>query len=174
MDELTKMLNSNPDQQLKWAVSINTSDNRIEESWGDCFKRLGETKEFQDIELSHLGEYTDIASSICKKYGLYSEVGFSLAYDIAVQNGGVNSAAAKQIRTQITNEEKRLGRLLTEREKMIIIANAVADNSRRANEDVRTRKMSIVNQQGVVHGRKYDLLHQYDLRYDESWSPKSN
>jgi len=168
-DELLKMLNGTKEEQLDWAKSINTPDNKIENSWKSCFIKLGQTADFQEIQRNHLSKYYDKAFEICNKYGLKSEVGFALAYDIAIQNGSVKSKAHVQIQNEIDKEQKKLGRELTEKEKMQIIANAVADHSTRAKEDVRNRKMTIINQQGTVHGKRYDLKKEYDLSYEESW-----
>ncbi|MGQ7279476.1 hypothetical protein ACT91Q_16050 [Brevibacillus thermoruber] len=82
----------------------------------------------------------------------------ALAFDIAVQNGGIKNLAAKEIERQIR------GKKLSDIEKMRIIAKEVADASNpRWCDDVLSRKMTIVIGGGTVHGKKYDLAKQYGL-----------
>jgi hypothetical protein len=97
-----------------------------------------------------------------RKNGEYNRIvrrkHLALAFDIAVQNGGIKNSAAKEIERQIR------GKKLSDIEKMRIIAKEVADASNpRWRDDVLSRKMTIVNGGGTVHGKKYDLAKQYGL-----------
>ena len=99
-----------------------------------------------------LGEqnYFVPALATAKRFGLKSELGVALAFDIHVQNGGVKKAAAARIREKLpVADELELRRL---------VANVVADNaSARFREDVRARKLTIANGQGQVHGSSFVL-----------------
>ena len=85
------------------------------------------------------------------KFGLKSERGLALCFDIAVQNGGISQA-----------EERRIRRLFAETppsselDRRVVIADVVAEDSKpRFIEDVRLRKRAIAVGEGTVHGARY-------------------
>jgi hypothetical protein len=85
--------------------------------------------------------------------GLNSELGIALAFDIHVQNGSVSSQAREQIRKQLGKHP-----VGNEREVRVIVANAVANQSRpQFREDVRSRKLTIATGAGAVHGGTFVL-----------------
>ena len=170
---LINMLGGTHEEQMAWASSINTSRNTIEDSWRTAFRGLGSTPEFQAIENQHMQPYIDKAVEIANKYGFKSERGLALAFDIAVQNGGVRKTANQTIIDNIKNQEINLGRVLTEVEVMKIVANAVADASRQQfREDVRSRKMTIATGTGNVHGQRYNVYEDYGISRVRSWYPE--
>lgn len=148
-EDLTEMLANSLSDQLTWAKSINNSNNSIVEPWKSQFIALCQTSEFQKIQRSGIQDYINMAFSICDDYQLTTERGLALAFDIAVQNGSVKAAARKIINSKMTGTTDYM-------DKLSIIANAVADASNYP-DDVRSRKMTIVNGSGVVHGKTYQL-----------------
>lgn len=146
------------DDQMSWVKSINDDKGRINGIWRKQLVALCNTNEFQEIQNKAMKPYVNKAVSICNKYNLESEMGFALAFDIAVQNGGIKNKTGQLIKQQIGGKTLREDKILS------IIANAVADNCRtKYYDDVLSRKMTIVNGLGTVHGKKYNLNNNYDL-----------
>jgi len=97
-------------------------------------------------------DYFDPAVATAGKFGLDSELGTALAFDIHVQNGGVKKATAADI--------LQAPAPATEMELRVIIADAVADSARpEFREDVRSRKRAIAEESGVVHGELFTVSH---------------
>ncbi len=93
------------------------------------------------------------AEKTALKWGLVSELGRALAFDIHVQNGGIKDTARVQINAALQGIPKP-----SEAELRAIIANAVADAaSAKWRDDVRKRKMTIATGVGDVHGWQYTL-----------------
>jgi hypothetical protein len=106
----------------------------------------------QAIQLEHVGRYWRIAARDVDRFGLTTEIGVALCFDIAVQNGGIDADV----------EARRIMRWLdenpggSERDLRVCIADVVAENSNtRWVEDVRMRKRAIATGEGKVHGIKY-------------------
>jgi hypothetical protein len=151
-EELTYILTQDRDSQLAWAKGINNSNDQVFPEWSEKFIALGNTVEFQTIQLNAQEEYITQARKIFKDFELSTERSLALAFDIAVQNWSVKAGA------EIVNSS------MTEIEKLTIIANSVANQSlSQWQEDVRSRKMTIVNGTGTVHGKSYNLLSDYDI-----------
>ena len=147
-DELLARLRSPVADQLSWAdsVSIPPRKVRLADPWRSRFEWFGAFPEVQAEQVRRARDrYWDPAMATARRFDLQTELGLALAFDIHVQNGGIQAAAARVIR-----EALPLG---TEREVRRLIANAVADRATpRWREDVRQRKLAIAEGQGVVHG----------------------
>lgn len=141
-------------EQLAWANSISIGSNkiRIEAAWERAFGTLGGDPEVQRIQLTRVQKYWNIARRDITLYQLRSEAALALCFDIAVQNGGIDTdTEAKRIASWINNNPGA-----SERELLIRIADVVAENSRpQYVEDVRSRKRTIATGDGLVHGARY-------------------
>ena len=118
---------------------------------------LGRTNEFQTIQTAHAGKIFDKAAGMCSDYGLLSERAVALMFDIVTQGGSIPSI----VRTQIMADFAQLPKTdppSNEVAKMCIVADrrAAASNPKYV-DDVRTRKLTIANGVGKVHGIFYDL-----------------
>jgi SH3-like domain-containing protein len=164
-DQLLSVLNSNNHEtQMKFARSINDSKSRIIEPWNSRFKTLGKESEFQDVQIEFAQSFVSKAKSLCKEYGLRTERGLSLMFDIAVQNGDISKDTKARIMEDRQRKEAELKRSLTEKEFLEIIANRRAEASKpRWVEDVRSRKLTIAKGRGNVHGKYYDLDQEFGL-----------
>jgi putative cell wall-binding protein len=143
------------DEQLKWAISINDSNNQIMEPLKSQFEILTNSKNFKSIEADAEVYMVKQAMFICNDYDLKSVRGFALAFDIVLQNGSISSDATKAIdavRSKTPN--------MTEKALLKVIANAVADSSSDS-DDVRSRKMAIATGTGTVH----EIMHDLDAKY---------
>ncbi|MVX66634.1 SH3 domain-containing protein [Clostridium chromiireducens] len=162
-NSIHNMIIDTTENQLAWARTINDSTNKITQPWYSQFVSLCNNQHFINIELDAEAYKVSQAMIICDKYNLKSVRGFALAFDIAVQNGSISSEAAKIIDTALAQKPD-----MNEKDLLKVIANAVADTSINNPEDIRSRKISIVNGTGKVHGLMLDLDRNYGLS-DSYW-----
>ncbi len=150
---LIQIMRSTPDQQQSWADSISING-RLASPWRQQFHTLGEFPEVREIQrqIAH-DEYYLPCLTTARSFGLQSELGIALCFDIHVQNGSINSTARALIQKELSSSPNPPDAELRQ-----IIANAVADAAIPAfREDVRSRKIAIATGQGSVHGASYDL-----------------
>jgi hypothetical protein len=152
-DQVVEIMRSTPEQQKVWADSISING-RLAAPWRQQFQALGEFPEVRQIQrqLAHDENYVPCLTT-AKTFGLQSELGIALCFDIHVQNGSINSTARSLIHDELpdnsTPDEPTLRR---------IIANAVGEAANAAfRDDVRARKMAVAMGRGVVHGAAFDL-----------------
>ncbi len=165
---LQAMLRASREEQLAWARSI--QDLRrfvLLEPWQGQFKALGRRQEFQDIQVKFGTALYEQALALCDTYGVSSGRAAALMFDIKVQNGSISDL----VRAQIERDFKQLDAPgdadpggLKEVARLRIIANRRAEAANpRWVEDVRTRKLTIANGEGTVHGNYYNLEEQYGI-----------
>lgn len=160
-ETLAKLGTADISEQLAFARSIQSNDQLIE-PWLGMFLSLGRVPEFQSIQADAAAGTFKSALEVCGQFGLTSERGAALMFDILVQNGSVVPAAADSIRQRIANLAPGSD---NEVARMVIIANSVADSSNASSAaDVRTRKLAIAQGSGTVHGRYYDLAEMFGIR----------
>jgi hypothetical protein len=150
---LMQIMGSTPDQQKNWADSVSING-RLAAPWRQQFLALGEFPEVREIQrqMAHDDYYLPCLTT-AQTFGLQSELGIALCFDIHVQNGSINSTARGLIQKELSSNP-----IPPEAELRGIIANAVADAASAAfREDVRSRKMAIATGQGAVHGASYAL-----------------
>jgi putative cell wall-binding protein len=156
------IMDKESDNQLEWAKSINDSNDEIIESWKSQFEVLCKNESFKGIEADAEVYFVKQAMFISENHDIETVRGFALAFDIVLQNGGIDTKAIK-----IIDIAKVQSPNMTEKELLKVIANAVAVNSGDL-EDVLSRKMAIINGEGTVHGIPLDLDTNYKLS-DNYW-----
>lgn len=151
--ELLAIMTAPSAEQQRWADSV-SANGLLVEPWRTGFKWLGSFPAVQAEQRRLAGDdYFRPAVATAKGFGLVSELGLALCFDIHVQNGGIKPAARAKIR-QALAEASGAG----ERQVRQIIANAVADIAlAKYREDVRQRKLCIANGGGRVHGNDFML-----------------
>ena len=134
------------------------------EPWRGYFKRLGRSEAFQQIQAQAAQALFNRGVALCKKYAVTSERGAALLFDILVQNGSIGTITEAQILRDFATVDSGLSPEAQEVERMKIIANRRADAAKPEwREDVRARKLTIAQGEGVVHGRSYQLEEQFGL-----------
>jgi hypothetical protein len=166
-DELIKVMKSSKAKQLAWADSISLGVKKVKlaEPWRSAFQRFGETEEVQTLQLELTDrDYFQPAVKTAVEFGLKTELGLALSFDIHVQNGGIKPSAREEIEKDLAAHP-----ITSEQELRVIIAHAVADKARgKFREDVRARKLTIATGSGKVHGEMF-VLRNWGL--DESLLP---
>jgi peptidoglycan hydrolase-like protein with peptidoglycan-binding domain len=155
-EELIEVLNSPKAVQMQFAdsISLGTSKTALQEPWRSAFRAFGEIPEVQALQLLLVEQdYWQPSAVTAAKFGLTTELGRSLTFDIHVQNGGIKASARQAIEMALDEPA-----VTTEQELRVIIANAVADASATSSkEDVRSRKLAIATGTGQVHGETFVL-----------------
>ena len=151
--ELVSVLAGSDTRKRDWAnsISIGQSRRKVREDWSSAFRRLGAQPEVQAIQRSFAGRYWKTALSDADRFGLRSEMGLALAFDVAVQNGGADPGDVARINKKLQNNPPQ-----TEQDLRIIVANGIAEGSKpQWISDVRRRKLAIATGSGTVHGARY-------------------
>jgi len=162
--EFRQMLAASNEAQLEWARSIQNARHIIAEPWLGLLKTLARTPEFQAIETGHAGRLLQTARTLCATYSVHSERALALMFDIAVQNGSIDEVVRAQIERDFAALDTSQSSAAIEVARLGIVATRRSDASNPAYvNDVRIRKLTIANGQGVVHGRSYDLAAQYGI-----------
>ena len=141
------------EQQLSWARSINDNSNRIVQEWSSRFVALGNTFQFQQIQINAQEYWVAQGIRIFTNFRLTTERGVALSIDIAVQNWSVRAG------TSIINET------MTEAERMVAMTNSVVYQSNPQWQNAtRARKETIVNGTGFVNGRDWNIYNEFGIR----------
>ncbi len=155
-DELIRIMRATRAEQEAWAnrISEGLKKFKVAEPWRSAFARFGEQEVVQAVQIRHAYEgYLDPALETARRYGLSTELGIGLCFDIQVQNGGIGSEAREAIEAARRNRPPQ-----DERTLRILVANAVADHARpEFRQDVRSRKLTIATGAGQVHGEPFEL-----------------
>jgi hypothetical protein len=162
--DLRRALGSERRQRLAWARSIqDPARHRLHEPWRGLFKALGRRSECQEVQVELAQKTYDGALALCRDYGLWSERGVALMFDVIVQNGSISRAVRTQIRADFAS-------LRAEREELEV-AKMLSVARRRAAvckpewvHNVRVRKSAIAQGEGRVQGRMIDLAADYGIR----------
>jgi len=164
-DRLLAVLSAPKSEQMAFARSIQDPNRKtVMEPWRGMFKSLGRTEEFQRIEAGAANALYKAAGQLCTDYGLWSERGVALMFDIKTQNGSISSAVKDQILADFSKLPPDHPEEEQETAKLRIVANRRAEAANRKwVEDVRERKLCIANGSGSVHGITYDLEGQFGI-----------
>lgn len=150
--EIVSVLGQSREDQMRWAQRISFHNGEeISPRWASAFGALGEHLEVRQIEDQHAHDrYWAAAERMIDAFDLETDAGRALAFDIVVQIT-VSSAA-------IAEMKQKMGRGMSELERMRVIATVIADHAAdRWHDDVLLRKMTFVSGRGVVHGDRYDI-----------------
>lgn len=151
--ELVEVLGASDARKRDWAssISIGQSRRKVRDDWSSAFRRLGAQPEVQAIQRRFARGYWDIALRDAQRFGLRSEMGLALAFDVAVQNGGADAGDVARITRKLQNNPPH-----TEQDLRIIVANGIAEGAKpQWITDVRRRKLAIATGSGTVHGARY-------------------
>jgi hypothetical protein len=151
-EEITNVLERARPLQMVWARGISTNGGEnIAAPWDAAFKALGATREVQSVENAHAQHYWNAGLQFAADFGLQSEAGLALCFDIAVQNTVTDDMIA-EIQQRIG------GQGMDESDKMQIVAHVVAEHANpKYFNDVLKRKLMFATGQGTVHEDLFDI-----------------
>jgi hypothetical protein len=161
VEVVAALKDSTRQEQVAFGRSIQNIRNfRVNEPWRGMMRELGRTPEFQQIQAEHAAKIHARALAMCKDYGLTTERGVALMFDICVQNGSISPVVRAQIMADIavlTDKNDQVARMRSIANRRSAAAKAQFVN------DVKTRKMTIAEGEGIVHGIHYNLEEQFGL-----------
>lgn len=165
LNQLQQAISGSKEAALSFAASIQDQAKKaITDPWKQMFRSLGLTPEFQAIEVKGAAAYYGKGVRLCTDYGLRTERGRALMFDICVQNGSISDNVRALIVADFAKIPSSLAPEEAEVAKMRIVANRRAEAANpKFVEDVRRRKLCIAEGKGVVHGITYDLAKQFGL-----------
>jgi hypothetical protein len=165
LDTVVKMLASPRASQMQWADSIQDPQRHtVFEPWKGLFRALGRTTEFQAIQATYADSVRSKAESMCDSFGVWTERGLALMFDICVQNGSIGRDTTSKIKADFGRIAMR-DPASAEVARLQVIANRRAEAAASAFvEDVRRRKLTIANGEGTVHNIPYNLEQQFGIR----------
>jgi len=151
--QLLQVVQDTQSNQMAWANSITVGGRSLAQPWLGMFAAFGSNPVVQAAQVALVNsKYMNPAIQLAQQYGLTSELGLALCFDIRVQNGSINAAAAAQIAAQQTPG-------MPEAQLLSIIATAVGQNANpNYVTDVLSRKTTIATGAGEVHGGNYVLV----------------
>ena len=149
-EEILDVMRAKPKQQQQWADSVTVGGGLLSEPWRTAFRTLGKSVEVQKIQQAvAASDYFQPAIETARTFGMKSELGTALCFDIHVQNGGINKRTQSLLGDKRPAEESSL---------RIAMAQAVAKCARpEYRDDVLARKLTIATGSGRVHGAQYEL-----------------
>lgn len=157
--ELMKVAAMDRAAAVKWAVERQDSGGRLLPHWTAVFLALGRDPVFQAIQARFAKPYMDRALAYMKTYGFRSERALALLFDVCVQCGSITLGSRTRYLAATA------GWSLGEQAKLKALAVAVTKQDSRAwvQRDILSRKMTIAEGFGVVHGRPYNVAKDFGI-----------
>lgn len=142
---------------VNWAVNNLYNGSSFKSDWKTQLVALSGSAGYRSIQVAAALDLHLSALELFKTYGLTQLRGYLFMFDIVVQNGGISATAKANIMAQFKanpnwNETQKLNAILTERLKYVKAAYVA---------DVRSRKQSLINGNGTVHGTRRDYGREY-------------
>ncbi len=164
LDTLRSLAAASRDDQLEFTrSSVVQHRGQVNEPWRGMLRTMGRTPEFRSIQAQEAAGKYQKGLAICGEYGLKSQRAAALMFDIVTQNGSINDIVKAQILADFKTVAASSAEDL-EVAKMRIVANRRAAVAKKEFvDDVRTRKLTIAEGKGTVHGITYDLEDTFGL-----------
>jgi peptidoglycan hydrolase-like protein with peptidoglycan-binding domain len=156
LGELLAVMNAGPAEQEDFANRISLGQDRykVDPEWARAFARLGEFPEAQAIQMERVDIYLERGAKDAQRFGMASELGLALCFDIAVQNGGIDFDKEENSIRQRLKQSPANGEI----DIRLVVTEVIAENSNPTYAaDVRSRKRTIATGTGIVHGARYDV-----------------
>ena len=144
------------EKQLYWAATISagTTNYSVAPEWRTAFELLGEHVQVQRLQVARAKEvYWNLAERQAEAFGLRSELGVAMMFDIARQNGGLSRMVKREYEFEIHDRQ-----ILNETDKLRVIADVVAEGTHpRWRKSILQRKLTFARGRGEIYGIPYDL-----------------
>jgi hypothetical protein len=154
--ELDAVLAGDRQDGLAFARRILRKKFEVQEPWRSRFEALGREPQFQDVQVRRLEPFFRRAVALADEYGLRSERGLALCFNIIFVQGGIRGTAKDDINAALVAFERERQRQPSEVERMHIIADAVTKSSLLQGY-IGARYLLIANGGGSTPGVAVDL-----------------
>lgn len=150
LQEVTTALLARNQAAVNWAKANVYTGSRFKTDWSKSLTTLANSAAYRSIQVSKAEKLHNAASEMMESLKFKQLNAYLFFFDIAVQNGGISSAARAEYRAWAAkntkaSEETRLKKLLEIRLKSVKKVYV---------GDVRARKTAIIAGTGTVHGEK--------------------
>jgi peptidoglycan hydrolase-like protein with peptidoglycan-binding domain len=139
----------------------------LADRWRTPLLRLCADTDFCALLMRDVNSRMARARAVARQLGLGSVRGLTMCFDINVGDG-LSDAKARAFVARITGREAALGRSLSEREKLVEIANEAADRLTKWQEERRARRLVLANGTGRYRGGDWNLDRIFPT-LDERW-----
>jgi hypothetical protein len=160
-----RIIQSDKYTSVAWARSIQDPRKRVIQPWLGIFAALGASLEYQQIQVDAANKLFASALKMARIFALKSERAVALMFDIAVQNGSIAPATLNLIQQDLS----AIHRDNTVEEEPVVLRVIATRRAEVCNpqwvNDVRARKLTIANGDGIVHGTHY-RLDEYGIRLE--------
>ncbi len=150
LQEVTSALLARNQTAVNWAKANVYTGSKFKADWSKSLTALANSAAYRSIQVSKAEKLHNAASEMMDSLKFKQLNAYLFFFDIAVQNGGISSAARSEYRAWFTknaqtSEEARLKKLLEIRLRSVKKVYV---------GDVRARKTAIIAGTGTVHGEK--------------------
>ena len=143
-------------QAVSWAVNTLYIGSAFKTDWSKQLKALAQTPYYKSLQVEAAAYYHDRALDYAELFATTQLRSYLFFYDIVIQNGSIPAAAVNTL-TQKFNKAA-----YTEVQKLNEVLSALLPYVNSLyREDVRSRKASIINQTGYVHGEPREYNREY-------------
>lgn len=152
--------NRSTSRAVNWAVNTLYNGDYFKSDWSQQLRSLAVTPYYRSLQVEAATAYHDRALYYMSLFGTTELRSYLFFFDIVVQNGSVPSAVVNNLTKKFSKS------VYTDVQKMNdVLSGLLPYVISTYREDVRSRKASIINQSGVVHGtsRKYNKEYCTDL-----------
>jgi peptidoglycan hydrolase-like protein with peptidoglycan-binding domain len=139
----------------------------LADRWRTPLLRLCADADFCALLMRDVNSRMVRARTVARQVGLGSVRGLAMCFDVNVGDG-LSDAKARRFVARIAGREAALGRSLSEREKLVEIANEAADRVTKWQAERRARRLVLANGTGRYRGGNWDLDRIFPT-LDERW-----
>lgn len=155
-------------QSVSWAVNNLYNGSKFKPDWEKDLKALSNSMPYRNIQLNAATKNHNAAMKWFTQFKFTQLRSYLLMMDFVVQNGGFYKENIDAYNSFLNNNPRA-----TEQQKLEKIVEIRLTRVRpKYREDVRKRKMSIVNGTGRVHGANRDFPKEYCYTHLESYDLK--
>ena len=181
--ELDALLKKTRRAQVAWGRSISKPPRRyhVLDPWRSRLQAMARTPEYIALQLTASDRVFNRALKICMDWDLTSQRAVAFAFDTCTQQGGIHRRHQARIKSFLDAKQAKLGRELTEVERMLCITQGRTSHSiPRWQADVLSRRYAIIlgrslpftwrgrSYSGKVHGSDRHIDREFGLS-DAPW-----
>jgi hypothetical protein len=157
LQQITVALTSRNQASVDWAKANLYSGSSFKSDWSTQLNALANSPEYRSIQVRKAESLHNQALAMMKSYGLHELRSYLFFFDIAVQNGGISTTLKNKylVWAKTNSKASEYTKLMK-----ILELRLTAVRSQYVN-DVRSRKASIINGSGTVHGAKRDYAKEF-------------
>lgn len=151
---------ANNRDSVDWAVQTiysNSAGTQFRSSWRAALRNLAEDPDYVTEQIAAAERINNKALRYMNEYNAKERRSYLFFFDIVVQNGGIQSS----VKTAYEEEVRRRG-ITREYDRMVVLLEQRLKKVRtQFVEDVRSRKMSLLNGTGRVHQSNRNYANEY-------------